>query len=334
MVVENELFQTPSLTAFVEASEPAKPLRLARFFPVETTDDIENIYNVVNDLPIVAASVIGFDAGTPLRSQGAAQQAMAKLTKLAHAYHLTETMILKYRNPRSRDEQDQIVAQTFQNTKRLSDGIDILKEYIRANYVYRGKFEFVDPVQKIEIKFDLDLPSGQRVTAGTPWSNADTATPLTDIETALEAYRTANHDAEPGYIVMTKKTYAAFKKCKQVRDELYTTGDAPRIIKDAEITEMFSQNGYPALEIEEGKITFEKLDGTFETKNMMDDNTFVLHSSELGSTLSGPAVEKNFAKGKFAYPVVSQDPPGEKTVVGEVTLPVLKNITGLVIASV
>lgn len=334
MVLEHEAFQRASLTAFVEQAKPAKPLRLERFFPVEETEEIENIYDLINELPIVAASIIGFDAATPLRSQGQAKQAMAKLTKFSHGFHLTETMLLKYRNPRTEDEKNKVVAQTLQNTKRLSDGIDVLKEWVRANYIYRGKFEFVDPVQKIEIKFDLELPSNQKVVAGTPWSTAETATPLTDIETAIDAYREANNGQDPAYIVMSKKTFATFKRTKQVRDELYTSGQAPRIIKDAEVQELFSSNGYPPLELEEGTVTFEKLDGTLETKPMIDDNTFVLHAADLGSTLSGPAVEKNFAKGKFAYPVVSQDPPGEKTVVGEVTLPILKNITGIVIGTV
>ena len=49
-------------------------------------------------------------------------------------------------------------------------------------------------------------------------------------------------------------------------------------------------------------------------------------TDNLGKTLVGPAADNNFAIGTYVVSVVSQDPVGEKTIVGEVAMPVLQNL--------
>lgn len=334
MVLEIKEFEQPALQAFIAEAPITKEHRLAKCYPVEQVDEISSVYDLVTNQKIVAGSIVGFNAGTPVRTKGEAKQAMAKLTKIAHAYHLDEEDMFKFRNPRNDEERQRIIDRTLLNTAELSEGIEDTKELIRAELTYRGRFNYEDKRDNVKIQFELERPDGNDMTSTTKWSDTANSTPLSDIEAAIAQYKLTNGNKEPDYIVMTEATYALFKRSKQVKDELYRDGLQPRIIKDGEIADLFESNGYPTLEIEKGFTTLENADGTTYDVAHLEDNKFVLHAAIMGATLSGPAAENNFAKGKFAYRVISQDPIGEKTIVGEVTLPVSKNFNGNVIVTV
>lgn len=334
MVVEISQFERPALQAFIANVPATKERRLAKCFPVEQVDEISSVYDLVTNQKIVAGSIVGFNAGTPVRTKGEAKQAVAKLTKIAHAYHLDEEDMFKFRNPRNEEERQRIIDNTLLSTADLAEGVEDTKELIRAELTYRGQFNYEDKRDNVKIAFKLDRPAGNDITATTNWSDTTASTPLSDIEAAIAQYKLTNGNKNPDYIVMNEATYANFKRSKQVKDELYRDGLQPRIIKDGEIQGLFEANGYPTLEIERGFTTLENVDGTTYDVAHIEDGKFVLHAAIMGSTLSGPAAENNFAKGKFAYSVISQDPIGEKTIVGEVTLPVSKNFNGNVIVTV
>lgn len=133
---------------------------------------------------------------------------------------------------------------------------------------------------------------------------------------------------------MNAKTYAEFKRTDQVKKEFANGGAVPRALSDNDIQAMFEANSYPVLEIDRAVTNLEQEDGSIVTHKNLEDGRVVLHAEVLGSTLQGPALENNFQHGKFSYAVMSQDPIGEKVIVGEVTLPVLQNYNGTVTMTV
>lgn len=334
MVIEFEAFRQPALESFIANAPQSRNYRLGSVFPTVAVDDIESVYNIIESQPIVAGSIVGFDAGTPLRSKGQAKQAIARLTKIAHAYKVTETEMFKFRNPRTSEERNGIVESVLMSTKDLSDGVDDTVELLRADMLYRGVVKYKDGIGETQVAYELERPDGNDIDVTNKWSDSATSTPLDDIEKAVKQYMKENNQKRPDYIVMTPATYSNFKSSKQVKDELYRDGLQPRIITDGEINNLFTALNYPALAIEDNFVTIEEEDGSLTTKPLLEDGKVVLHASVMGSTLSGPSAEKNFAKGRFAYSVQSQDPIGEKVIVGEVILPVLQNFTANVIMSV
>lgn len=293
-------------------------------------DDINAVYDLIKSQNIVAGSIVGFNAGTPVRTKGEAEQAMAKLTKIAHAYNLDDEEMYKYQNPRTDAERQRVIDAVLLNTAELAQGVNDTKEYIRAKLTYDGKFEYADNRDNVKIEFDLERPEGNNI-GSSDWSNHADATPLDDIEEAIEQYKSTNNNAVPAYIVMNSKTYANFKRTQQVKDEI---DGAARIVRDSDVELLFSENGYPTLELDDDYTTFENADGSTEDKAHLEDGKVVLHAEVMGQTLSGPSKEGNWAHGLFSYTVISQDPPGEKTIVGEVTLPVSQNYNGNVIMTV
>ena len=334
MVLEYQDFERPALQAFVANVPTLKQHRLAKSFPVEEVEEITSAYSLITNNKIVAGSIVGFNAGTPVRTKGEAEQAIAKLTKIAHAHHLDDEELYKFSNPRNDAERQRIIDATLMSTGELAQGIDDTKELIRAELTYRGRFFYEDKRDNVKLSYELDRPEENDINVANAWSDAETATPLDDIEAAIEQYRKTNGNQSPAYIVMNEATYAMFKRSEQVKAEFASFGSTPRIVRDSDVQELFVSNGYPTLEIEKDYTTFENEDGSLYDVPHLEDGKVVLHAEVMGATLSGPAAENNFAKGKFAYPVISQDPPGEKTVVGEVTLPVSKNYNGNVIMTV
>lgn len=326
LITEHEHLQKPTLQAFIENAPAQSPRRLANAFPMTQVFDINVAYNVIDSTGIKAGSIIGFDAATPLRKKGDIQQVLAKLSKIAHAYHYTEEELYRYKNARNDAEQEALIQNALLSIADLSEGIEDTKELIRANMVYRGVFAYEDPKSEVKIQFDLDLPEDAKKTAG-DFSRED-INPLEVLLKEVENYKERNHGQAPAYIVMNSKTLAKIKRNPNVAIDLYGKEAGNKIVRQSDLETLFNDIGLPPVEIDDAQTIIEGITEDI-VKNHLDDDVVVLHAANLGSTLSGPAADNNFANGKYVVSVVSQDPVGEKTIVGEVAMPVLKNIKGI-----
>ena len=161
---------------------------MAQAFPIEQVESIENVYNIIETQLNVAASITGFNSGSPIRNKGQGKQAMAKLTKIQDAYFLDENDLIRFNNPRSQDELTQIINQTLINTNNLSEGVEKTKEFLRAQMAYTGKFEYNDPRTETKISFELDRPKENDLVSATEWGTEE-ATPITDLLLAIEQYQ-------------------------------------------------------------------------------------------------------------------------------------------------
>ncbi|MEB8091846.1 major capsid protein [Mammaliicoccus lentus] len=325
-ITDHSDLQQATLQSFVENVEPQRTRRLESVFPTEQTFDINVVYDIIEKTGIKAASIIGFDSGTPLRDKGSIKQAMAKLTKIAHAYNYTEEEMYKYLNPRSTSEVDALIRDVLISVGDLKEGVEETKELIRAGMVYRGEFDYEDPKTNVRIKFDLDLDDNNKISAG-DFSRED-VNPLEVLQEQVETYKDNNRQKAPAYMVMTSKTLSKIKRNPNVVFEIYGKDTGRRLVKDSDLLEMFSELKLPTLDIEDGQVTIDGIEGDI-TKQLLEDDKVVMHADKLGKTLVGPAADNNFAIGLYVVSVVSQDPVGEKTIVGEVAMPVLQNLKGI-----
>lgn len=337
MVLLNPQLQPTELQAFIAARDEqnaaANLYPLASAFPTEEVEDIEGVYDIIEQQVNVAASITGFNSGAPIRSKGQGKQAIAQLTKIQDAYHLDEKELYHYRNPRTSSEKQKVVDSVLMSTNELSDGVEKTKELLRASMAYNGRFDYEDPRTETKISLDLDRPTENDLTASEVWGT-DTATPITDLQSAIEQYQATNGNKKPEIINMNSKTFTKLKRSGQIKLELFGDTNTPRIVKDDDFQSLLDSFGLPPIQIDDSETAIFQIDGTNKIVKHLEDDKVVLRASVLGKTLSGPSVENNFAKGKFATTVISQDPVSEKTIVGEVALPVTQNINGTVFVNV
>ena len=336
MVLEDKAFRKATLQSFIAAGDANRDMTvypLAQAFPVEEVEDIENVYNIIETQLNVAAAITGFNSGSPIRTRGQGKQAMAKLTKIQDAYFLQESDLIRFNNPRSQNEANKIIRDTLINTNNLSEGVEKTKEFLRAQMAYQGKFEYNDPRTETQISFKLDRPQENNLVAAQDWGTED-ATPLTDLKLAIEQYKKTNGNKAPEVITMNSKILSKLKRSGQIKTELFGDSNSPRLIKESEFNMLLNEVNIPAIQVDDSETAVEQIDGTAKIYKHMPDGRVVLRASVLGNTLSGPAVENDYQKGKFVEAVISQDPHTEKTIVGEVTLPITKNLNGTVFLDV
>lgn len=325
-IINDENLQPAVLKTVINSVEPTKVRRLASAFPEQPVFDTNAVYNVVSDTAIKAGSIIGFDAETPVKTKPQVEKRMAELTKIANAYFYTEQELLHYNKPRSSAEQDQVIADVMNSIVQLNEGNEDTKELLRANYVYRGMFDYEDPKSQVKIQFDLDLPEGAIQETGA--FDAEGSNPLEDLLNQVEAYRNNNGLVSPDYMVMNTRTLAKIKRNANVVGQIYGADAGGRLVRDSDLVELFNELKLPTLEIDDNYTVIEGIDGNIRKQHMPDD-TVVMHASDLGQTLIGPAVEADYAPEKYVVNIKTQDAPNAKTIVGQVTIPVLKNMNGI-----
>ena len=325
-IINDENLQPTVLKTVINSVEPTKVRRLASAFPEQPVFDTNAVYNVVSDTAIKAGSIIGFDAETPVKTKPQVEKRMAELTKIANAYFYTEQELLHYNKPRSSAEQDQVIADVMNSIVQLNEGNEDTKELLRANYVYRGMFDYEDPKSQVKIQFDLDLSEGAIQETGS--FDAEGSNPLEDLLNQVEAYRNNNGLVSPDYMVMNTRTLAKIKRNANVVGQIYGADAGGRLVRDSDLVELFNELKLPTLEIDDNYTVIEGIDGNIRKQHMPDD-TVVMHASDLGQTLIGPAVEADYAPEKYVVNIKTQDAPNAKTIVGQVTIPVLKNMNGI-----
>jgi len=336
MVLEDKQFQPETLQSFIKAGDANRDLNLiplATAFPTEEVEDINNVYDIIETQLNVAATITGFNSGSPIRNKGQGKQAMASLTKIQDAYYLDESELLHYRNPRTQAERQKIIDAVLLNTNDLSDGVEKTKEFLRAQMAYQGRFDYDDPRTETKLSFELERPEANNIVSTKEWGTPD-AEPLTDLLGAIEQFKKTNGNTKPEIINMNSKTLAKFKRSGQIKSELYQDAQSARLVRESDFNELLNEFGIPAIVVDDNETAIEQLDGSRKVFTHLPDDRVVLRASVLGKTLSGPSVENNYNKGKFVNVVIDQDPHTEKTIVGEVATPITQNLNGTVFLDV
>ncbi|WP_068672283.1 major capsid protein [Oceanobacillus sp. Castelsardo] len=321
-------FQQPQLTGYVQNVPQAREYLLRQFLPTENVFDINFAYNVINGKYASAASITGWNASAPLRDTKEIEKAFGQVAKVQHGFRLDETQLIQYNRPRTPDEANAVVEQIYQSTDELSQGVDDIEEYMRAQAVYTGKLKYDDDENDIHINIDFDIPSENKVSATTPWSEAG-STPLSDLQAGVEQFKKQNQRRKPVVMHITSATEANLLQNEQIRTQVYGKDSGQRLLTKADIQNVFSALGLPPYQINDDVIVIDD-----KEVQLLEDNKAVLIGSDLGKTMLGPTVENNYTPGKFAVPTVKTNPPEESVVVGEAVFPALKRPQSIVIMSV
>lgn len=321
-------FQQPQLTGYVQNVPPARDYLLANFMPEEPVYDINFAYNVINGKYARAASITGWNASAPLRDTAEQERAFGQVAKVQHGFRLDETQLLQYNRPRAEQEADAVVEGIYTSTDELTQGVDDIKEYLRAQVIYNGELIYDDDENDIHLNINFGLPEANKLTATTKWSESSSA-PLTDIQVAVEQFKKTNQRQKPVVMHITSATEASLLQNEQIRTQIYGTNNGQRLLTKSDVQNAFSALGLPPYQINDDVIVVDD-----EEVQLLDDDKVVLLGANLGKTMIGPTVENNYSPGKFAVTEIKKNPPEQSVIVGEAPFPALKRINAIVTMSV
>lgn len=319
-ITDNELLQEATLVSVLENKPEQKVRRLANAFPSEPVYDLDVVSEKFKANAIKAGSIIGFNASTPIRNRGAVESLTAELTKIAHAHFYSEKDLIRYAKPRTPDEQRSTVYKQVREISNLHEGVQDMKEYMRAKMVYDGKFKYTDEKSELTVEFDLDLPEGAIVERDLY------ADPLVTLKAEMEAYMLRNSGAKPDYMVMNSTTLSKIKSNDRVKMQMY--GNVDKMVMNADFDNLIAGLDLPQLVVDDNYITIEGVLSD-KTEKLLADDKVVFHASIMGTTFEGISKENEFKTGVFVKNIETFDPPQEKTIVGEVVVPLLQNYDGL-----
>lgn len=321
-------FQQPQLTGYVQNVPPTREYLLASFMPEQPVYDINFAYNVINGKYAPAASITGWNASAPLRDTKDQERAFGQVSKVQHGFRLDETQLLQYNRPRATEEANAVIEGIYASTDELVQGVEDIKEYMRAQVIYNGVLIYEDKENDIHLNIDFGIPTENNLIASTSWSAAG-ATPLTDIQAAVKQYQKNNQKQKPAVMHMTSATEALLLQNEQIRTQIYGKDNGQRLLTKADIQNVFSALGLPPYQINDDVIVIGE-----EEVQLLDDNKIVLLGNNLGNTMIGPTVENNYSPGKFSVPKIKNDPPEQSIIVGEAPFPALKRKNAIVTMSV
>lgn len=321
-------FQQPQLTGYVQNVPPAREYLLASFMPEQPVYDINFAYNVINGKYAPAASITGWDASAPLRDTKEQERAFGQVSKVQHGFRLDETQLLQYNRPRAEGEANAVVEGIYTSTDELAQGVDDIKEYMRAQAIYNGVLKYEDKENDIYLDIDFGIPEENKLTASISWSETN-SNPLTDLQAAVKQFQDKNQKQKPIVMHMTSTTEAHLLQNEQIRTQIYGKDNGQRLLTKADIQNVLSALGLPPYQINDDVIVIDD-----EEVQLLDDNKVVLLGANLGNTMIGPTVENNYNPGKFSVPTIKTNPPEQSVIVGEAPFPALKRKKAIVIVDV
>lgn len=236
---------------------------------------------------------------------------------------------------------EEIYNDTDNNVRSIHNRLEIA----RGDVLMDGKFTLVNE-DGLSLEADFGLDTDNDVTpAGALWSDAANAAPLQDLRAWMLTYAQIN-GTRPAYAVMGEAVISALEASEEVRQAASYGGNILKpFVTDQELAGIFSQNRFPAIIPYDTVIDW---DGT--NKRVLDENKVIFlppNPADLGITAwgitaealalmgsSNPQLTFQQAPGIVAVTTREGDPPRVWTKAGATSMPLLKDIRKLMVATV
>jgi hypothetical protein len=312
---------------YVENVPPTRKYLLASILPAKNVFDLKFAYNVINKVYARTASITGFNADAPLRDKDGLARHFGELAKIQHGFKLDEEELLKFNQPRNDEEKAEAVNYVYDQTDNLVAGARDTEEWLRAQVIYKGAIDYAE--NDVVINVDFGIPAENKLSALTDWSEYATATPLEDIQTAVNQFRKQNNNQKPTIIHMSSQAEANLLRNEQIKIQVHGSANSARLLTQNDLVNVFSSLGLPAYLVNDDMI-----DNGNGAEYLLPVNRVVLLGEKLGQTFFGPTVEKNYQAGIYVMPIVTQKPPKQEVYVGETVFPALQRPKAVVFLDV
>lgn len=322
-ILSLDQFKQEAFIGYVENVKPERQYLLGAFLPNKPVYDLKFSYNVINKVYTRTASITGFNADAPLRDKDNLSRAFGEVAKVQHGFRIEEEELLRFKNPRNSSERDQAIQYVYDQTDNLVTGVRDIEEWMRAQAIYNGVLTYNE--NDVQLSVDFGIQAGQKLTPSTPWSTYATATPIQDLLNAINTFKSFNNNKRPVVMHMTSTVEADLLQAGQVKAQIYGTSTDPRIVTKDQLRQLFN-----ALSIPPYQINDDVIDNGSGATGILPTRRVVLLGEDLGNTMIGPTIEKNFEPGIYVLPIVNNKPPSEEVYVGETVFPALQRPQGIV----
>ncbi|AYP68825.1 major capsid protein E [Bacillus phage vB_BpsM-61] len=323
MPLHLEEFQGEEFLGYVENVPQRKEDKLQRFLPDDTVYDTEFTYNIINGSYGKMASITAWDSGAPLRDKETLERMTAELGKVQHSYRLTEKELLMFNRPRAASEKDKAIEQVYNQTDRLVWGVYDRAKWFRAKAVYSGALTFSE--NGVDLDVDFGIPEENKLVPDTAWDNAG-ASPLRDIQTAVQQFKDQNNGDLPEVIHMNGTTESLMLQHDDVKAQIFGTANTSRITTPEHLQGLLSSLSLPPYEVNDDRVQ-----GDNGMEKLIPDNRLVLLGDDLGNLMYGITVEKNYEPGIYVIPEIQEtNPPRQTVFVGASMFPALQRTSAIV----
>ena len=181
---------------------------------------------------------------------------------------------------------DTVVKGIFDDEKHLVSGALARIEAMRMQVLATGKISFVN--NGVAQEFDYGVNDKNKATVTTGWAKADKATPLADVEKAVQALEEIGSKAE--LLILNAKTFALLKNAASTLTTIKPLAPKGAGVTKRELIEYLADEFGLTVVIESG--TYIDDDGTAK-KFYPDGYVTLAPNTQLGNTVFGTTPEES-----------------------------------------
>ena len=270
---------------------------LSEFLPNTMVDDLVVRLSADSNGLSEAAEFRAYDAETPIGSTPGGKRVTVELPALGQKVRVSEYDQLRQRgNANPEIVKNSIGRAAVRTARSVADRMELMRGQVLAT----GKATINENQFIGESDFGRD--EDMAVTAATPWGNAGSATPMTDLMALVEAYTDKNGEA-PGTLVLSKRAHASLMRADEIRG-MMTTPTAPGMVSAQFVSDTFAAYGLPQILVYDRRVRV----GGQSVRVLDEDKALLLPSegSALGATFWGTTLEATDPN----YGVAEDDRPG------------------------
>lgn len=325
MPLHLEEFRGEEFQGYIDNVPNARAYLLESLMPARNVFDIKFSYNVIDRVYARTASITGFNASAPLRDKDGLAKHFGEVAKVQHGFRVDEEELLRFNRPRTDAERQQAIDYVYNQTDNLVAGVRDIKEWMRAQAIYKGVLVYSE--NDIKINVDFGIPAENKITAGIAWSDHATSTPLEDLQDAVAQYKLTNRGQSPAVFHVSTKVVSDLLQNTQIKNQIFGSPTDKRLVTQADLRTVFGSLSLPDFVVQDDQID----NGAGLERLLPERRIVLLPSTEVGKTMSGVTVEKNYQPGTYVVTEIKEsNPPSQSVFVGETVFPALQRPTAII----
>jgi hypothetical protein len=317
MPLHLEEFQGEEFQGYIENVPAERKYLLEQFMQEKNVYELNFAYNVINIKYARTASITGFNADAPLRDKDGLAKHFGEVAKVQHGFRIDEEELLRFNQPRNDDEKQQAIEYVYDQSDDLVQGVQDVKEWMRAQAVYNGTLVYSE--NNVDINIDFNIPTANKLTITTAWTDHTNAKPIQDIQNAVAQYKSQNNGKKPVIMHLSAAVEADLLQNEQIKAQIYGSPTDSRITTQEQLKNLFNALSLPGYVVQD-----EEVDNGAGPERLLPERRIAFLGQELGKTFVGPTVEKNYRPGVYVLPIIEEKPPSQEVYVGETVFPALQ----------
>lgn len=239
-------------------------------------------------------------------------------------------------------DNDALVKYVYDDATNLFEGVLARTKLMKAQAMCRGELKIAE--NGLNMKIDLHVPAGNKISNFGDWSDPDCDTILSDIQRAVDIASEAGHMVNA--MLTTKKVVGYMMANKALQNAILGANNAKLLTKQ-EIANFIMQQFDMVINVCDEKYRYKDATGAFKQARYFDENTVSFYAADadgsFGAGLWGPTPEENeyrqfIEKTDNLYITMTmwatQDPVAKWTKASGLFVPVMPKTDGLVIATI